>query len=90
MPIIILQGDHGPGAYLDWDSPEDSNMDERFSILNAFHLPGVENPSFHDGQTPVNSFRIIMNEYFQADYPLLPDHSYFSKARDPLNFMEVH
>lgn len=39
-PIIILQGDHGPGAYLNWNIMEENCFRERMSILNAYYLPG--------------------------------------------------
>lgn len=86
-PIIILQGDHGPGAHLDWDSPENSDLEERFSILNAYLLPGVEEPILYESISPVNTFRLIFSFYFGEDYPLLPDESYFSTTHAPLEFI---
>lgn len=74
-PIIILQGDHGyqdggPGQY---------------TILNAYFLPnGYAN--LYPSITPVNSFRIILNEYFGAAYPLLPDASYDNNGPIPETF----
>jgi len=38
--VIILQGDHGPGSTLDWDNPDNTNLEERLSVLNAYYLPG--------------------------------------------------
>lgn len=40
-PIIILQGDHGPGAFLNWDFMDKNCFRERMSILNAYYLPDV-------------------------------------------------
>ena len=40
-PMIILQADHGPGAYLDQNSNENSNFTERISILNGYFFPGA-------------------------------------------------
>jgi hypothetical protein len=88
-PIIILQGDHGPGAHLDWKSPENSDFEERFSILNAYLLPGVEEPILYESISPVNTFRLIFSFYFGEDYPLLPDESYFSTTHAPLEFIPV-
>ncbi|RPJ51181.1 MAG: hypothetical protein EHM21_03295, partial [Chloroflexi bacterium] len=34
-PVIVIQGDHGPGAYMNFDSLEQSCLRERYSILNA-------------------------------------------------------
>jgi hypothetical protein len=63
-PIIVLMGDHGLRS--------DNN---KYTILNAYYFPnGYEN--IYNSITPVNSFRMIFNEYFGADYPLLQDISY--------------
>jgi len=88
-PIIIIQGDHGPGAYLDWSSMEKSNLDERMSILNAYYFPGGHSSSLYSSITPVNSFRILFDTYFNMNYPRLPDKSYFSTWGNPFNFIDV-
>lgn len=85
-PVIVIQGDHGPGSSLDWNSPEASDLRERFSILNAFRLPGVEPDMLYPTITPVNTFRVILNSYFGADLPQLPDQSFFSSPKQPLDF----
>jgi hypothetical protein len=77
-PIIILQGDHGPGAYLNWDFMEENCFKERMSILNAYYLPDVPEGRLYDSISPVNSFRVILNTYFQTELGLLDDRSYFS------------
>ncbi len=66
-PIIILQGDHGTR----WDE------ERKFDILNAYSLPRNGNRLLYASITPVNSFRIIFNLYFDTDYDLLEDKSYF-------------
>jgi hypothetical protein len=72
-PVIIIQGDHG--APLN----EVPYVVDRFSILNAYHLPkGRE--LLYDSISPVNSFRIVMNAYFGGNYSMLPDKSYFTKG----------
>jgi hypothetical protein len=88
-PIIIIQGDHGPGAYLDWNSVEKTNLDERMSILNAYYFPGGHAGSLYAAITPVNSFRVLFDEYFGMAYPLLPDRSYFSTWNKPFDYIEV-
>jgi len=66
LPIIILQGDHGPPK-------EDSGE----KILNAYFLPRKDAHSLYETISPVNSFRIIFNLYFNADYELLEDRTLF-------------
>lgn len=88
-PIIIIQGDHGPGAYLDWDNIDNSNLDERFSILNAYYFPGGDNSDLYPQITPVNSFRLLFNLYFGTNLDLLPDRNYFSGWEYPYAFIEV-
>ena len=66
-PIIILQSDHGtrtdyPVGDYDWQK-----------ILNAMYLPGMDYDILSDNISPVNTFRLIFNHYFGADYPLLED-----------------
>ncbi|HLE15276.1 MAG TPA: sulfatase-like hydrolase/transferase [Anaerolineales bacterium] len=80
-PVIILQGDHGPGGKLDWDSPSTTCLAERTSILNAYYLPGDGSELLYPEISPVNSFRVILDEYFNAGLDLLPDKTYFTSHR---------
>jgi hypothetical protein len=67
-PIIIIQADHGlrpdhPGIVIgdnEWEK-----------ILNAMYLPGIDYDTLSGNISPVNTFRLIFNHYFGADYPLL-------------------
>ncbi|HEM61567.1 MAG TPA: hypothetical protein ENO24_04700, partial [Chloroflexi bacterium] len=86
---IILQADHGPGSMLDWESAENSNLWERFSILNAYYLPDGGEAELYDSITPVNTFRVIFNTYFGADLELLADESYFSTYDRPYDLNNV-
>jgi len=71
-PVIIVMGDHGP-AGTPGITPE-----MRMSILNAYYVNDVSKQDLYPTITPVNSFRIVLNHYFGADYPLLKDISYHS------------
>jgi hypothetical protein len=82
-PYIILQADHGPGSRLDWERPEHTDMAERLSILNAYHFPDQDYARLYDSITPVNTFRLLMNDAFGVPMSLLPDRSYFSTSRHP-------
>lgn len=88
-PIIILQADHGPGSGLNWQNPYKTNLAERFGILNACLLPGIDTTLFYDQITPVNTFRLIMDAYFGANFERLPDNSFFSAWTRPYRFMDV-
>ena len=76
-PIIIVQGDHGPRLGLTGEV-ESSDIEERFGILNALYLPGDAEKKLYPSMSSVNTFRLILNEYFDANYPMLEDRSYFS------------
>jgi len=68
-PIIILQSDHGIRP---WHMPTvDGGNDEWQKILNAMYLPGMDYEQLSESISPVNTFRLIFNHYFDADYPLL-------------------
>jgi hypothetical protein len=68
--IIILQGDHGP--------PETESTAARMEILNAYYLPDGGNFTLYSSITPVNSFRLIFDQYFGTKYGLLDDVSWRS------------
>lgn len=76
-PIVIIQADEGPLFCRGVDCPEDSvdYAATRFGVLNALYLPGVEQRLPATFST-VNTFRTIFREYFGADLPDLPVHSY--------------
>jgi hypothetical protein len=76
-PIIILQADHGPGAYLRWDNIMESNFEERSGILNALLLPGSPPDVLYPAMSPVNTFSLVLTRYFDADLPPLEDCAYF-------------
>ncbi|MGD8823281.1 MAG: hypothetical protein PVG63_09290 [Anaerolineales bacterium] len=88
-PIIILQADHGPGAYLDWGDIESTNLEERFAILNALYLPNLDDELLPSDLSPVNTFRVIFNAYFSTDLPLLANRSFFSGWDTPFDLTDV-
>jgi hypothetical protein len=70
-PIIIIQGDHG--YPLKDSSPFLENVSP---ILNAYYLPSLGSDGLYPTISPVNTFRLIFNDYFGGQYELLPDESY--------------
>jgi len=69
-PIIILQSDHGQRPHIRGIV---IGGDEWEKVLNAMYLPGMDADMLYDNIAPVNTFRLIFNHYFGADYPLLED-----------------
>ena len=88
--VIILQGDHGSGAFLNWDSPEDSDLRERMSILNAIYLDESNmSDQLYPDISPVNTFRALFNAILGSSYEFLPDEACFSSWRRPYDFIPV-
>jgi hypothetical protein len=88
-PVIILQGDHGSGIYMDWQSAKKACFDERKSILSAYYFPDHQTDLLYPSITPVNNFRVVLNQYFGANLPLLEDKNYFSTLGNPYNLIDV-
>ncbi len=87
--IILLQADHGPGSSLHWGSIDKSDVVERLTILSAYYFPNKRYDSLHESISPVNTFRVVFNRYFQSKYPLLEDKSFFSLWLKPYKFTDV-
>jgi hypothetical protein len=76
--FIVLEGDHGLFEYTD---PAD-----RMKNLSAYYFPDHDYSSLYPSITPVNTFRIILSEYFGQDYPILEDKSYFTATSNDQKF----
>ena len=91
-PIIILQSDHGSGSTFDinreknWANPTNEMLGEAFGILNAYYFPDGRDKFLYNNITPVNTFRLIFNNYFGADYELLEDKSYLPDHKNYYNY----
>jgi hypothetical protein len=65
-PIIVIQGDHSlPGSH------------DAYGILNAYYFPENGGAKLYPSVSPVNTFRIIFNDYFGGNFSLLPDNSFW-------------
>ncbi len=85
--VIIIQSDEGP-------RPDDPNIagrrrkyrawiqDVQEPILNAIAFPGVDTSILYPSISPVNTFRVLLNLYFGAHYPLLPDETRDKSGRE--------
>ena len=74
-PIIIIQGDHGVYGI------------DRESNFEAYYLPNNGAAKFYNTISPVNSFWVIFNTYFQGQYKLLPDIAFEGDAHNPAKFV---
>lgn len=78
-PIILFQADHGTTSPSDGVSPtnQDARRAERFRGFAAYSLPGGGANAYDPEGTPVNLMRFILNYYFGASLPALPNQSYW-------------
>jgi len=96
-PIIILQADHGPASTFTESlllayrgkRPTKNMLRERTTIFNAYYLPPDGNKLLYNSITPVNTFRLVFDFYFHANYGLLGDQSYYSTYDRPYEFINV-
>ena len=89
-PVIIVQGDHGPGSEFHQDRLDKTNLVERMSIFNAMHLPDPQaSRLLYPEISPVNTFRLILGHYLGEPLPLLRDRSFFNAYSDPHHYIEV-
>lgn len=79
------------GERSDWTKLSTNTLKIKMRILNAYYLPEVDMEKvLYQDVTPVNTFRIIFNEYFGANYKKLPDRSYiFADLKHPYKFIDV-
>ncbi len=90
-PIIVLQADHGSmntrsdpaNDGKDWDGLIPKTLQERYRIFNAYHFPDRDPAEvLYPSITPVNTFRVILDTYFDEHLELLPDKSYAPPGED--------
>ena len=90
LPIIILQSDHGERIGVNWDDPTKEMVRQGLNNLNAYYLPHDGRISLYDDITPVNTFRVVFNEYLNADFELLDDRHYWvSSDKKPYDLEDV-
>jgi hypothetical protein len=74
--LVLLEGDHGfriapptnPSRYKEY-----INGKNQFKNLSAYYFYDKNYTSLYDSITPVNSFRVVLHQYFNRDLPLLKD-----------------
>lgn len=72
-PIIIIQSDHGPRGSEVNDNSLYLPKEEAYKIFNAYYLPGFDNRNINNDISPVNSFRLVFNHYFNDTLELKED-----------------
>jgi hypothetical protein len=79
-PVIVIMGDHGRF---------DRGHEDELSILNAILLPGGHGDVLYPTITPVNTFRVVLDEYLGGSFGLLPDASYYSGRTHMFHFEQI-
>ncbi len=66
-----------------WLEAAPEQVERKYGILNAVRLPGVDpaTADVHDRSSPVNTLRYVMNTFFDADLPFVPDSVLLSPTR---------
>lgn len=92
--IVLIHGDHGPGALLNHESAEETCMSERLTTFMAFYS-NVPNVTFDQlakesqGLSIVNAYRAIFSQLSEVDIPLLKSPSWYLPWSDPAQTFQV-
>ncbi len=87
--IIVIQGDHGPASLMHPLSLEETDVRERMPILNAYYFSDGDYSDLYENISPVNTFRLILNQYLGTELALLPDKHYFTILNQPYRFIDI-
>ncbi len=68
---------------------EYESMLRRFNNFKAYYFPEVGQNIEFETTTPVNSFRVLFNLYFDYNYDLLEDKVYSNDIDKPYQFTDV-
>jgi len=87
--VIVLQADHGAlFPRMDTQSDTDEYF-QKFSILNAYHLPDADSTVLWETITPVNSLAVIFNALYGTDFEIVPDRIYWSTLDRPFHHTDI-
>jgi len=88
--IIVIQGDHGTASELrNHEGYENNDFKERFSILNAYYFPDQDYSALYPEISPVNTFKVVLNQYFDEEYELEEDKAFYSDWEHPYELFDV-
>ena len=88
-PIIVIQSDHGVSLAKGNEDRDRAYLENRLPILNAYFVTEKIKGELYQTITPVNSFRLILNHLFDANYELLPDQNFFTQPSYPYRHYPV-
>jgi hypothetical protein len=93
LPIIVLLSDHGPDAG-EWvkdlsRTERHPEIIERFGVLSALSLPGVPPTAVPDDLSTVNTFRLVLNHYFDTSLDLLEPKTYLIIGSQPYRSIPI-
>ncbi len=88
-PVIIIQGDHGPGSHLHWDHPQLTDLTERFGIFNAWILPPGLAVPLRDDMTAMATFPALFSALFGDPAPPLEEGMWFARMKYPYEYFEA-
>ncbi|HEX4372006.1 MAG TPA: sulfatase-like hydrolase/transferase [Puia sp.] len=73
--IIIIEGDHGFRSFVNgnnWFARTPDSLKKYFlPNFNAIYFPDSNYSKIDDDISPVNTFRIVFDQFFHQDYPML-------------------
>ena len=78
--IIILEGDHGNRYYKHSDEKTRNkyyDLNNDFKNLNAYYFYDKNYSNLNDSISPVNSFRVVFDQYLNRHFNLLKDTAMF-------------
>ncbi len=92
--IVIIHGDHGPGAFHHYNAAEETCMSERLGTFVAIYsdIPEVTahvSATPEDGFSIVNIYRAVFAGLSGADIPLLEPQANFLPWNDPTSVVPV-
>jgi hypothetical protein len=67
--VLIVEGDHG-NRYAEWGR---HIREKQFMNLNVYYFSDRDYSLLYDSISPVNSFRVVLNKYFDTGLPLVKD-----------------
>lgn len=89
-PIIILQADEGPfperyrTGNRSWRLASQTELRMKTAILNAYYFPDQDYSALAEDITPVNTFRVVFNQFFGTEFERLPNRIFAHPSYDSL------